>query len=1154
MKFIRAFKQISKQDVNSAGGKGASLGEMTQAKIPVPDGFVILSETFEEFIKDNDLNIEIDSILSKVNTEDINTIEQASEKIQALIINSEMSKNIEKEILNYFEKLNCEFVAVRSSATSEDSASAAWAGQLDTYLNTTKNNLLENVKKCWASLFTPRAIFYRFEQKLDKEKVSVAVVVQKMIDSEKSGIAFSVHPVTQDRNQLIIEAGFGLGEAVVSGQITPDSYVVRKKELEIVDVNVNEQSRGLFRKEFGGNEWRELENGDEQVLSEEKIVELSELIVRIENHYGFPCDIEWAYEKGEFYITQSRPITTLGSGEEEDETLDIKKFSKFKYHYFHNRFRTPTYTYLLWEGLTKHYNKNVKFKYEINNMINLNNDLAVDISEWNKLIKRINQHLERNQDMLKVLMEQAQKLDIGLLNLTNEINSIDEIKNSFGLLKLFFQKSYEFGAFNIFTLLVEKKLEDGLKKILKKEKNANEIFQILTTPIEPNAVQEKELDLLKIAISPKNKQDILIKNHLDKFAWLKNVSYNGDFYNKKDIINEIKEIKNPRKKLNESILKYKQQRKSFNKYFNKLSNKNKILVETLSSSINFRSWRTERFYHNAFKLDNFFKKISKVYKIKNYRDIFYLTPPEILELIKSEKVDKNTINSRKNGYIMVSDKHSTRIYSGDIINDFKDKINLKENTNNISAHLRGQIAFPGIIKGQAKIINSKKEFQKIRNNDIIVTEMTTPDFVSILKKASAIITNEGGITSHAAIIARELSKPCIIGTKIATQVLKDGDYVEVDANKGVVRILENNEEKESIISQLKKHEFEKYESWSILPTISWEYAVHGNIDNPYFKKLKIKNTPNMIVVQDKKFEVWQEIKTKIQLSDKKEIKTIIKESYEIIKKYKKEALTRLDKKKLDNKICIDWLNWINDAFVKIYNNYSFYTEEYFNTTDKDLLKQLPEVRMDLSNFIEIFWKSCDRILDYIKDKYKISRKISDTLVSFQIIDILSNDNIDYQKQDVALVILNNKLTTLVGKDVGGIREFLDEQNPIKDLVKKKEIKGNVAYAGFAKGEVVKITEEDYGKYKKIFRNKKDFILVATMTRPEIMQYLKKAKAIITDEGGITCHAAIVSRELKIPCIIGAKVATQVLKDGDYVEVDATKDKGEVRVLGNNNNK
>ena len=313
--FIKTFNQISKSDAPIAGGKGASLGEMTRAGIPVPPGFVVLSSAFENFLESADLSVEIDSILHTVNHKEMHTVEDASGKIKDLILKAEMPQDIKEEITKEFKKLKTKFVAVRSSATAEDSSFAAWAGQLDSFLNTIEETLLENVQKCWASLFTPRAVFYRFEKGLHNSKISVAVVIQKMIESEVSGIAFSVHPVTQDHNQLIIEAGYGLGEAIVSGQITPDSYVIEKNPRRIIDRNVSTQERGIYRKpKEGGNEWQNIpqDKGKKQKLTDGQILELSELIQKIENHYGTPQDIEWAYENNKFYITQSRPITTLG--------------------------------------------------------------------------------------------------------------------------------------------------------------------------------------------------------------------------------------------------------------------------------------------------------------------------------------------------------------------------------------------------------------------------------------------------------------------------------------------------------------------------------------------------------------------------------------------------------------------------------------------------------------------------------------------------------------------------------------------------------------------------------------------------------------------------------------------------------------------------
>lgn len=322
MSHIKFFKQLSKNDVEIAGGKGASLGEMTQSKIAVPPGFVVLSNAFDRFIEETNLKEEIRARLAEVDPQDTNSVDRASNILRDVIHDTPMPKDLEKEILTAFKKLDAKFVAVRSSATAEDSSIASWAGELETYLNTEKKNVLERVKQCWSSLFTPRAIFYRHEKNLIDHYVSVAVVVQKMIQSEISGIAFTVHPVTEDPDQMIIEAGFGLGEAIVSGQVTPDSYIISKSEMSILDINIGEQGRMLVRKtgnkkgeedeENKSNHWIALnKKGTQQKLSGKEIMKAAELFVHIEKHYGFPCDIEWAMEGGKFYITQSRPITTL---------------------------------------------------------------------------------------------------------------------------------------------------------------------------------------------------------------------------------------------------------------------------------------------------------------------------------------------------------------------------------------------------------------------------------------------------------------------------------------------------------------------------------------------------------------------------------------------------------------------------------------------------------------------------------------------------------------------------------------------------------------------------------------------------------------------------------------------------------------------------
>ncbi len=313
MSYTLPLTKIDQKDIKFAGGKGASLGEMTQSGIPVPPGFVILAPTFDKFINLTGLKEKIDKVLLKVKPSNTNSVEKISKTIRGLIKAAHFPAAVAREVIQEFRKLKSEFVAVRSSATAEDSSSASWAGELETYLNVTKDNILDAVKKCWSSLFTPRAIFYRFEKKLDKQKVSVAVVVQKMVQSEISGISFTAHPVNQDRSQMVIEAGYGLGEAIVGGKITPDTYVIDKAKSNILDKYISQQQMMIVKKGKAGTQEVavDLAKQEKQKLTDAQILALAKICQNIEKHYQYPQDIEWAHDGKDFYITQSRPITTL---------------------------------------------------------------------------------------------------------------------------------------------------------------------------------------------------------------------------------------------------------------------------------------------------------------------------------------------------------------------------------------------------------------------------------------------------------------------------------------------------------------------------------------------------------------------------------------------------------------------------------------------------------------------------------------------------------------------------------------------------------------------------------------------------------------------------------------------------------------------------
>jgi len=317
-KVIVWFDEVGKADVNTVGGKGANLGELTNAGIPVPPGFIITADAYYYFLEKTRILPQIRELLSSLNPQDSQQLQKVADKIQQIILDSQVPASLSKEIQKAYVKLGGELVAVRSSATAEDLPDASFAGQQSTFLNIQGgSNVVEAVKACWASLFNARAIFYRVEQNYDHFKVGIAVPVQRMVQSQTSGVMFTLEPVTSDKNKIVIEAVFGLGEAIVSGEVTPDLFIIDKNELRIISKKVNKQEWQLVKNPDISNGVKNIKQPipiDQQKapkLTEDEIRQLAIIGINIEKHYQFPQDIEWAKEGSQIYITQARPVTTI---------------------------------------------------------------------------------------------------------------------------------------------------------------------------------------------------------------------------------------------------------------------------------------------------------------------------------------------------------------------------------------------------------------------------------------------------------------------------------------------------------------------------------------------------------------------------------------------------------------------------------------------------------------------------------------------------------------------------------------------------------------------------------------------------------------------------------------------------------------------------
>lgn len=316
------FKEIDKDDLSLVGGKGANLGEMTKAGFPVPNGFAITVPAYDAFIEHNKISDGIAKIIKITNVSNTEELEGAANKIQKKIKTSEIPGEVGLQIISSYKRLSGIFrnalVAVRSSATAEDLPSASFAGQQATFLNVKgEANLINYTRECWASLFTARAIFYREQNKIPHEKVKISVIVQKMIQSEVSGVMFTLDPVTNEKDRIVIEAIWGLGEMIVQGTVVPDHYVVQKETFDVLSKQVVDQSIQLIKAKGVTVETAVPENKKHlQKITDKEIVAVAKLGYKLQKHYYFPQDVEWAKEKGKIYLVQTRPVTTIKKFEE----------------------------------------------------------------------------------------------------------------------------------------------------------------------------------------------------------------------------------------------------------------------------------------------------------------------------------------------------------------------------------------------------------------------------------------------------------------------------------------------------------------------------------------------------------------------------------------------------------------------------------------------------------------------------------------------------------------------------------------------------------------------------------------------------------------------------------------------------------------------
>lgn len=764
---IKRFKDISMQDLATCGWKGSSLGEMTQNDFPVPNGFVITTKAFW--------------------------------------LSHEQRTN---EVLHAFDLLNSKFVAVRSSGTKEDGVDDSFAGQFDTYLFVTKEKLIEQIIECHNSVNSERIQSYCESKNINREEIKVAVVVQKMINSESAGVCFTVNPVTWNQDEIMIEAGLGVGEAVVSGMITPDNYIINKNSNEITKTISTQDKKLILDMKKWWTKEVELEETEKDIqkLSNKHILELVELAKKIEKHYGKPMDIERAVEDGKLYLLQARPVTGFKNEYKKHFiNYDERKFD------FQQRNKHPLMMADMWlRALSNHFKEESKLESiddRIDYIISSDAKWRNKRRQKNKIMKEMRMKA-KDFDYLKYICNTIQKRTNELEDIKNKILKSYERQDKKWLAELwgkfdavFVQRIPRYWIPYYITeedLLIEQIVEkiSQYQNEIEKICPLSEAVAQLTFPIKKTYFQLAEESLKNLAIIVKKQGErseeveIWIQEHIKNYWWL------GTFLvldipikNKNQIVEEINEIIKKDKWESEKIKSIKvedlykiiQKNQKLNDFILRAQEYGRILTKSVEDTFRITA-----------ELQPFTRKIAEEIGIE-YSDFANYTPKEIQDLLlQKKKVDKQELIGRRKGIVQISENWKRQIRIWEEALSITEQLNKIQN-NDIALSNNNVIQWKTWYWGNmvwiAKICLSAQEAWKISKWDILVTSMTTPDFVPAMKKAGAIVTDEWWLLCHAAIISRELKVPCIIWTKIATRKIKNGQKIQIDADNWIITIL-----------------------------------------------------------------------------------------------------------------------------------------------------------------------------------------------------------------------------------------------------------------------------------------------------------------------------------------------------------------------------
>ena len=813
---ILGFNEICKEDVIKVGGKGANLGEMVSAGINVPKGFVITADAYKEFLRINSLNELLKDELTKAGRDHTKLL-KAAEKFRKSIKMGKLPENTVNEVKSAYKKLGDNIlVAVRSSATAEDLSDASFAGQQESYLNIRGiDDVLDKIRDCYASLWGNRAVIYRANQNYNQLSVSIAVVIQEMVESEKAGVLFTLNPINNNTDEMQINSSYGLGESVVSGRVNADSYIVDKfGNIKYINIG-SKQTKIIYDK----NANREVEVSEElrekASLNENEVLKLVKVAKALKEHYRQDMDIEWAIKEGEVYILQARAVTTIKKNNDSELVKPyikdivmskmLRKQMAFQLEKMPFAYRALDYDYMM--GINNQ--KAIIFNEA---GINLNSNPQIDddgIQTMPKDSKGINRNifkLFKTRKMLKDYKYCAKKCEAFMIDYENKISELKELDfENMGMeecrkfliysLELLKSLSYDRFKYALFPSALNKDLEKVLKRINKNYtifdlyKNLDNKTAMVSRDIEKLAEKIKSNDKIKAAIvSGENFENICREfpefKQLSKDFLYKNgfkSDYNCYCIDAKTFTEDPDRIIN----LIKPLLLQKDIKKDENNDFNNLMDE---IREVGGKKYNEIKKRIEYFrYFHIVREESQYLWESLFYYVRQClkRTNFLLTGKENYKEEVANLFHKELTEAMERGYLSESDfekiKRRNQKYPLALKVWEASKSLVFDKAGEV---LKGVSGSGGVAIGNACLIKSPKEFYKMKRGDILVCHLTDPEWTPLFKLAGGVVADTGSSLSHAAIVAREYQIPSVLGVGFATSRFKDGDIIKVDGNSG----------------------------------------------------------------------------------------------------------------------------------------------------------------------------------------------------------------------------------------------------------------------------------------------------------------------------------------------------------------------------------